>query len=100
MYEFFSELHAPALLTAPLSVVALFLIAKALWRSRAGTTPYCAECGYNLTGSHSERCPECGVRIGRWTVERGEPAIDLRKLAAGFLILLIVAALWILITAG
>ncbi|MCA9254519.1 MAG: hypothetical protein KDA33_02730 [Phycisphaerales bacterium] len=23
--------------------------------------PYCGECGYDLTGSDSDRCPECGL---------------------------------------
>ena len=26
--------------------------------------PTCGECGYNLTGNITGRCPECGTRMG------------------------------------
>lgn len=29
----------------------------------ADVTPFCLACGYNLTGSVSNRCPECGTYI-------------------------------------
>jgi predicted Zn-ribbon and HTH transcriptional regulator len=34
------------------------------WRL-AGTEGMCAECGYNLTGNVSGRCPECGEAAPR-----------------------------------
>jgi hypothetical protein len=43
--------------------VGIWLIRKSLWPKRRGHTPYCATCGYNLTGLVSERCPECGSDI-------------------------------------
>lgn len=36
--------------------------------------PICVECGYNLTGNKSGRCPECG-----WRIDRG----DGRKAGSG-----------------
>ncbi len=30
-------------------------------RRREGTDSSCGQCGYNLTGSESNRCPECGT---------------------------------------
>jgi len=34
---------------------------------------YCADCGYNLRGVHSGRCPECGLAF---TVSTPEPTAD------------------------
>src|SRR5262245_33258446 len=38
----------------------MVLITLGLRGHRYGETPYCGACGYNLTGSVAERCPECG----------------------------------------
>ena len=32
--------------------------------------PVCMDCGYNLAGSVSDRCPECGVTVSRRQMER------------------------------
>ena len=36
-----------------------------LWRDRRPGVGWCQECGYNLAGNTSGRCPECGIRVGR-----------------------------------
>ncbi|MFQ5429465.1 MAG: hypothetical protein ACE5E1_04060 [Phycisphaerae bacterium] len=33
----------------------------------------CRQCGYNLTGNVSGRCPECGAAL-RWTIDVEHPA--------------------------
>jgi hypothetical protein len=38
----------------------------------AGDTPFCTQCGYNLTGLRSEICPECGLPLTAESVRRGE----------------------------
>ena len=50
----------------------LYLIRSA--RRRRGTEPRCGHCGYNLTGSQSDRCPECGLRFIEAGVVKGSPA--------------------------
>ena len=58
-------------LTGMLTLVA----SGALWsirrflRSKAAGTGRCRQCGYNLTGNVSGRCPECGTPIGEQSKE-------------------------------
>ena len=47
-------------------------------RRQRGTEPRCGECGYNLTGSLSDRCPECGLRFVEAGVVKGSPASRVR----------------------
>jgi hypothetical protein len=36
------------------------------WRDRRRIPAgHCRQCGYNLTGNVSGRCPECGTAVGR-----------------------------------
>jgi len=62
---------------AVLTLVGLVLTWTACFPKRRGDTPYCAACGYNLTGTDLEiadaRCPECGEELALATdVVRGE----------------------------
>lgn len=34
---------------------------------------FCSQCGYNLTGLTSERCPECGILLDRRVIRLEEP---------------------------
>ena len=34
-------------------------------RAKLGKEPECGQCGYNLTGNVSGRCPECGWKLTR-----------------------------------
>lgn len=52
--------------------IGLYLIRSA--RRRRGTEPRCGHCGYNLIGSLSDRCPECGLRFLEAGVVKGSPA--------------------------
>jgi len=62
-----------AIILAVLSAgIGLYLIRSA--RRRRGTEPRCGHCGYNLTGSLSDRCPECGLRFVEAGVVKGSPA--------------------------
>ena len=42
-------------------VAGVVVLIKGQRRGRQGTDPTCGRCGYNLTGSESNRCPECGT---------------------------------------
>lgn len=65
---FIGQFGVALLATATVAVLGLWCarLAKRGQR-RIGTDPYCARCGYNLTGlpRSSLRCPECGQDIGR-----------------------------------
>ena len=81
-------LHAQSGLVPPLMPVLEFVVANPLlrWlgllfvaatmvvyfvsfrRWRADPTPRCTECGYNLTGNVSGRCPECGSPCAKATI--------------------------------
>ena len=66
-----------AIVSAVLSAgIGLYLIRSA--RRRLGTEPRCGHCGYNLTGSLSDRCPECGLRFIEAGVVKGSPASRVR----------------------
>ena len=54
------------------AVLAAFF--KAHRRGREGTDPTCGHCGYNLTGSESNRCPECGTLFIEAGVTLGNPS--------------------------
>lgn len=48
-----------------LLILAAVLLANGFRPKRHGNTPFCARCGYNLTGLSGEVCPECGDPYGR-----------------------------------
>jgi hypothetical protein len=41
--------------------------------------PYCPECGYDLTGTAGNRCPECGTPFRRQDLVLGEPGGEVDK---------------------
>jgi hypothetical protein len=47
-------------------------VASWTWHGRqAPEAPRCVNCGYNLTGNVSGRCPECGTPIARQDAKAG-----------------------------
>ena len=58
-YVFFS-LNAALYIAGALMLIIAPLTRAFRRRPKAG---YCAQCGYNLTGNTSGRCPECGVAV-------------------------------------
>jgi hypothetical protein len=70
-------------------VVGLILMYRGFRLRWVGDAPFCAACGYNLTGSESERCPECGAdRNQPYAVVVGEP---MRQTRLGFVGSILVA---------
>lgn len=64
------------------------------WRGyRVGQEPFCAKCGYNLTGAGSSRCPECGGSISARTTLRGRKRLSFRSLIPGSVLVVICGGL-------
>ncbi|MCH8881548.1 MAG: hypothetical protein IID34_16910 [Planctomycetes bacterium] len=63
---------AVALLAGVVAGVAVLI--KGQRRRGEGTDPTCGQCGYNLTGSESNRCPECGTLFIEAGVTLGNPS--------------------------
>src|SRR4051812_1973102 len=62
--------------TGPIFVASLLVSGWLLYLlrrrpARVGYTPYCRDCGYELTGSQSGRCPECGLEAAPGTLVYG-----------------------------
>ncbi len=55
-------------------VAGVVVLIKGKRRGREGTDPACGQCGYNLTGSASNRCPECGTLFIEAGVTLGNPS--------------------------
>ncbi len=77
-----------------LALLGLFLLWRGLHPRRVGTTPYCCNCGYNLTGTdrgaEGTRCPECGADVTSTdAVVLGECIRRWGRVFAGLIILLV-----------
>ncbi len=87
---------------AALDAAGIYLLLTA-WRRRTGRTPFCRNCGYNLTGTIPSlpaaapaapvataggppRCPECGSGLDESQVRYGERRIRKPRLLAGLLL--------------
>ena len=70
--------------------IGIYLIRSA--RQRLGSEPRCGQCGYNLTGSMSDRCPECGLRFIEAGIVKGSPTSRAR-LRVGLALIILVPAL-------
>lgn len=60
---------------------------------RVGSEPTCGQCGYNLTGSESNRCPECGMLFIDAGVIKGRTVGTRRRLWTGITLILVPAVL-------
>ena len=54
-------------------IAGVVVLIKGRRRGREGSAPTCGQCGYNLTGSESNRCPECGTLFIEAGVTLGKP---------------------------
>ncbi len=54
---------------------------------REDTDPTCGRCGYNLTGSQSNRCSECGALFIEAGVTMGRPPSSARWLVVSLVVL-------------
>jgi hypothetical protein len=66
------ELAIVILVPVALMLMGAGLVKIGYWPRRVGQTPYCAGCGYTLTGNESGTCPECGRPFTSETVVRGK----------------------------
>ncbi|RJP34806.1 MAG: hypothetical protein C4547_10385 [Phycisphaerales bacterium] len=57
--------------------------------------PLCTRCGYDLTGSVSDRCPECGGSFSRRQIEREAYALKNRIRQLDFVPGVIDAGMWV-----
>ncbi len=55
-----------------LSIMGILLLKFGLWPRRHGDTPYCRKCGYNLTGTLTGVCSECGTTLTADAVVQGQ----------------------------
>lgn len=77
------------------------LLALGLRSRRRGNEPRCRACGYNLTGSASPACPECGADVRGGGTVLGQRHRRPALVASGVIVLLIGAALsWASATRG
>ena len=63
----YASLHLDLNLLAPCALLAVYpvfaFIRGPVRRNRRRKRGLCVQCGYNLTGNVSGRCPECGMQI-------------------------------------
>lgn len=88
-------------------VVGLSAVAGAvlLFRARrmvvGSGPPVCGQCGYNLTGSESNRCPECGKLFIEAGIYRGTlPAHESARRRLGWAFISLPLLLFILLSGG
>lgn len=55
--------------------VAVIDVHRYLFSVKRGDIPYCKKCGYNLTGTKSRNCPECGVVLLVSSRIKGQPRL-------------------------
>ena len=58
-------------------IIGIFLILGAQWlvtKLLPSGDPFCEQCGYDLSGSKSVHCPECGATVPRHGANGQEPA--------------------------
>ncbi|MBL8879723.1 MAG: hypothetical protein JNG88_11445 [Phycisphaerales bacterium] len=65
--DFANKLPMLAIATIGLANIMLGVI-QAIWRPRFG--PYCDDCGYDIRGLPSPRCPECGRELSERELEQ------------------------------
>lgn len=84
------------LITASFIVLFVLLSSLSLYagrKRRVGDEPHCRGCNYLLHGLQSQQCPECGLTLSPDAIVHGEPRRRLSFWIAGWLALLLLAAL-------
>lgn len=72
-------------------LIGIRLIRKGIRGERIGTSPFCRACGYNLTGTVSSRCSECGTWLSDSNVVIGVWRIKSRALSIGLSLVILSA---------
>ena len=67
----------------------VILLKTGIWPRRIGDAPHCRKCDYNLTGSVSEICPECGTPRTPRNIRYGKRRRDVPRIVAGLVCLTI-----------
>lgn len=79
-----------------LVLAAILLVTRGMWPKRAGQTPFCRRCSYNLTGSVSGRCPECGTLLSEKAIIHGTRHPRPRRMVMGVLCAILAVSWWVL----
>jgi NADH:ubiquinone oxidoreductase subunit 3 (subunit A) len=94
------EQLAPLLFVGPGAVLLAYVLARFVGRNRPAQSnaSRCRECGYNLTGNVSGRCPECGAAVNEHRPERRVTGRNTRLLNNRIVaVLLILLALGVIV---
>ncbi len=71
------------LLLLLLLIPGVYLLITSRRHRRTGAEPRCGHCGYNLTASETNRCPECGQLFIEAGIVKGSPSRSRARVVGG-----------------